>query len=151
MLTLLEQQTHATGTYLALQPSGDTRTKLLDLIEEYNIPNPVKAMSLHQTIIYSKKPCPEMRFHPIKTPYWAVGYEFELFDTQKGTKCLVLRIRSGEIQALYDELQKYEPTTNHPEYKQHMTLSYDYPGECPKLKETFSIKYDSYVCCAVEE
>lgn len=151
MLSLNEQLTHANGTYFALIPSGDSRVRILELMEKYKIPNPVEVMKLHATVIYSKKPCPDMQKYQPDLPMYGYGYEFELFGEQKNV--LVLRIASVMVDRLYGDLQAYGPTSDYPEFKFHLTLSYNFTGECPKADYQWNIpiKFDNYLCAPLED
>ncbi len=149
MLTLSEHLDHKFGTYFALQPSGTTRNILQVIAQEYDINGSTKPLEYHTTVIYSKKPCPEMRKHDPQLPIWGTASGFELFGDDKNV--LVVRINSVQLQKLYDDLQIYGPTSDYPEYKPHITLSYNWKGDCPRLKETFSIMYNSHVCSALED
>ena len=151
MLTLTEQINHSTGTYFSIQPSVGSRMLLNSVISEYGIKNPIPLNKIHVTIIHSKKPCPTMRFYTPDMPIWGVANRFELFGTKVGTKCLVLIIDSPKINFLYDELQIYEPTTDFPTYRAHMSLTYNFEGECPHLKEPVPIRFDTHECVPIED
>ena len=149
MLTLLEQANHSKGTYFALQPSGATRNRLQDLVSELNIDNAVKPMEYHCTVIYSKTPCPQMRNFRPKLPIWAMGVEFLLFGENKNI--LVLKLESISLHKLYDDLQIYNPSSDYDQYNPHITLSYNWEEELPKLKEVIPVCFDTFLCTPLED
>jgi hypothetical protein len=151
MLTLKEQLEHSTGTYFSIEPSIQSKMLIHAVMTEYGIKNQIPLNKLHTTIIYSKKPCPDMRYYQPKLPVWGVANRFELFGTKVGTKCLVLLVSSPEIEELYNKLQQYEPTTDFPNYRAHMSLSYDFDGECPVLKDIIPLCYNNHTCVAIED
>ncbi len=90
-----------------------------------------------------------MRKYDPRLPIWARGLSFDLFGEKKD--CLVLKVLSPQLIGLYNDLQKYEQTTYFPDYKPHITLSYQWKGACPILTENILICYNSHVCCALED
>lgn len=143
---------HTFGTYLAVQPSGPSRIAIEELVNKLGLSNPEKPMEYHTTVIYSKKPCPQITNANIELPIWGEGKKFEIFENAKdGAKCVVLLIDSPQLQTLHKNLMEtYGCTYDFPEYIPHITLSYVVPDHIQEHPMTINIKYDSYICTPLD-
>jgi 2'-5' RNA ligase len=145
--------THSSGTYLAVQPSGPSRIAIERLVREMGLQDAEKPMQYHTTVIYSTKPCPEMMNAHIPLPIWGEARKFEIFEPAKEGKkpALVLLVESPELMKLNKELMEtYGAISNFPEYKPHITLTFDPPESILEHPVTLNIKYDSYVVTPIE-
>ncbi len=142
---------HSTGTYFALQPSGPSRIGIESLVRQLGLKAPVNPVSYHCTVLYSKKPCPEIIREDFDMPIWAEGYEYEIFEGEK--PALVLKLRSIRLHELYKHLtETYGATSDFPTYIPHITLTYDeVPEVIPEHPVTLNIKFDSYVITPIKE
>jgi hypothetical protein len=115
----------APGIYVAVKFKKET----LDKIDEYqrrnNIPNPVPKEDLHSTIVYSRANIdwiPEERINLKVNTDTSV---LETWDTRGGSRCLVWHYYSSFQHKRFDEAMAKGATYDFPEYKCHITLSYD--------------------------
>ncbi|GEM_PF-1387813 len=115
------------GTYAALLVSPESHAAIMEYIKENNIPhktNPNEERK-HVTLIYSKKYCPDMVAQP-ETVHAATIKGLEVFNTQDGKRALVLLLDAPTVVARHEQLMAEHPATyDYPEYKPHITLSYD--------------------------
>lgn len=120
---------HSQGTYVNMKLSEDSNLELQKFLRERNIPSDDPA-GFHCTIVYSRKPCPDCKFYQFNLPIFARVDKWEVFPTQKGGQCLVLKLECPEmIQAHEDIRNAYGATHDYPEYKPHVTICYDYNKE----------------------
>ena len=115
------------GTYAKLVPCSVTKERIAEVVNLVNIENPASVHDVHVTVIYSRKECPDMKnFGPI-LPIKADGESFDIFPNKDGTNCLVLKLKSYQLQTLHSTLRReYGATHDYPAYIPHLTLSYDY-------------------------
>lgn len=115
------------GTYAALSLSKESHDTVMEYIKENEIPhktNPNEERK-HVTLIYSRNYCPEMVAQP-DVIHCANVCGMDVFDTQDGKRALVLLLDAPTIVARHEQLMAEHPATyDHPEYKPHVTLSYD--------------------------
>lgn len=102
--------------------SNESIEKILKFIEDNNIPNGLSAEDLHTTVIYSTKPA-KVELYDVKN---VVGtfVRFSKFGEDKNV--LVMEVACKPLEKLHDYyMEKYPLSWNWPEYKPHITLSYD--------------------------
>jgi hypothetical protein len=153
-MEFLDYDSHKTGTYLALQPSGPSRLAIERYAHELGLQNIRPAMEFHTTVIYSKTPCPAMRSATIPLPIWATGFKLEIFDprSEDSTGCVVLELQSEQLMALNKRLtEEYGATSDYPQYRPHITMSFTVPDHLPDIKYPIHIQFDSYVCTPIKE
>lgn len=143
---LLEKETKVTdlgkdGTYIAVKFSQKTRTALKALAKALDVTNTVSRDKMHCTIVYSRKPFTNFTIHgKMKEPWIGKPTELEIFETQSGSRALVLRFDCPEMKERHEYFEKeYGATYDFDEYKMHATLSYDV-GPDWKIPKDFKIE-----------
>ena len=119
------------GTYAAIRFSRKTTSQLAKYIKDNDIPNAVNTSKMHCTLLYSRKPCPDYVAQGNLSPAWIgtpVGLDVweSKGDPEKVARCLVLEFECKELDDRHAELMKeHKATHDFPDYKTHVTLSYD--------------------------
>lgn len=129
----MEKANDTRGTYAAVKFDKATVDAIQDYIDENQLPNPVAPAKMHTTVLYSRKYCPKYKAQGEILPHWTgkpIG--FEVWESQgklrdEPTKrCLVLRYECDALSDRHKELMKeHDATYDFPDYKPHITLSYD--------------------------
>jgi hypothetical protein len=121
------KEQHKEGTYVGMKLSDKTVKELKALMKKLKIKNPVRSEKLHTTIIYSRKPCPNLEAAgDLAEPMVGVPTEFEIFPTRTGYNALVIKFNCPDMVNRHKQLMKdHEATYDFPEYKCHITLSYN--------------------------
>lgn len=121
------KKTHHRGTYAGVRFSESTQDDLKKWMIMNQVPNPVPSDKLHTTLLYSRKRCPNyVPRGPIAPAYTAQPGNFEIWPSQDGNNCLVLTFECPElVQRHKDLMQEHGATFDYPEYKTHVTLSYN--------------------------
>lgn len=121
------KKTHHKGTYAGVHFSESTQDDLKKFMMMNDIPNPVPRDKLHTTLLYSRKRCPN--YVPrglIDPPLVGKPTGFEVWPSQEGNNCLVLKYDCPELtQRHKDLMSEHGATFDYPEYRTHVTLSYD--------------------------
>lgn len=97
-------------------------------MKENNIKNPIQRDKMHTTIIFSRKRVDDIEpLGKMKTPWIGKPEKFEIFQTRdEGKNALVLRYKCKEQENRHKKLMKdHKAEYDWPEYKMHLTLSYD--------------------------
>ena len=124
-----EEKEQDPGTFAGVRFSKPSQDNIKKFCEQNDIPNGLPREKMHVTLLYSKKPCPN--YEPDQSPYpmSALIDDFEVWTSEHiegKPKCLVAKLKCKELEdrhhALMDE---HEATFDYPEYKPHMTFSYD--------------------------
>lgn len=124
LLTELKAEDAKNGTYVGLKMDPDSKEALKAF--QKSIPNPLSSSEFHTTLIYSRKPFTFESRGKLDEPIVAKPKKFSIFDTQTGARCLVIELESKEIEERHRYIMdKYKATYDYPEYKPHVTLSYD--------------------------
>ena len=111
------------GTYAAAKFNEDTLDRLEELQKFYALPNPVPRDKMHSTILYSRVYVP---FKPEDGEILLSDMcRFKIFETQSGSRALVLAYDSEYMQFRHDVGMALGATYDFPEYIPHITLSYD--------------------------
>lgn len=120
------------GTYAAVNFSKETTDAIKKYIEENNIPNGLSEDKMHTTVIYSRKYDPKFEAQgKIDPPWIGKPTEFDVWKTRpkdsgEGSNCLVLQFNCEELNKRHKELMdEYDFTYDFPEYKTHISFSYD--------------------------
>lgn len=126
IIEILESKSQK-GTYAGVRFSEKTQETLENFCKVNKIPNPVPTEKLHTTVLYSRKHLPNYKaqgtFDP---PLIGNPKEFEVWKSQEGNNCLVLRFKCEALDNRHRELMdEHQATYDFPEYKTHVTLSYD--------------------------
>ena len=120
------------GTYAGVKFSPATIHRLKAYIKDNNIPNPLRSNKLHTTLLYSRKYLPDykpagayaspMVGTPTKLDVWKTKPD----DESTPANCLVLEYDCDDLTARHKLLmEEYDATFDYPEYRPHITLSYD--------------------------
>lgn len=112
------------GTYVAARFTSETMESLKRYQEEYKVPNSLDPEKFHTTIVYSRAavewtPAKDLEDEEVE----AKG--FTVFDSRDGQKCLVLLLDSEYLNTRFDLAMERGATYDFPDYKPHITLSYD--------------------------
>lgn len=126
------RKTHHKGTYAGVTFSEATKKAVAEYIKENNIPNPTPTDKLHSTLLYSRKRCPNYKAKGDLNPTlrgrpgaWQV-WESQPDKDGNIANCLVMEFDCPELNARHEELMKeHDATFDYPEYKTHITFSYD--------------------------
>ncbi|TFG95161.1 hypothetical protein E4H12_13870 [Candidatus Thorarchaeota archaeon] len=119
------------GTYAGVRFDEPTKLKLQKYVEDNEIPNSTSPEKYHTTVLYSRKHLPNYKAPGvIQPPMTGNPSGLSAWDTQgengPKTKCLIFQYDSPELSARHSSLMKeHEATFDYPEYKPHVTLSYD--------------------------
>lgn len=122
-----EQTEDKQGTYCGARFGKKSQEALAKYCEDNGIPNAVPMNKLHVTILYSRKFLPDF----VPAGYYAVPHSaepvsLEVWPSQSGAKCLVLKLDCPSLTKRHKALMKqHKATFDYPEYKTHVTLSYD--------------------------
>lgn len=116
------------GTYVACTFDKATVKKIKDMIKKLKVPNPLPSAKYHTTTIFSRNKFPDdFKALGKLDPSWkGTPVEFDIFTGRDQQKCLVLKYNCNKQKERHHELMdKYKATYDWPEYKMHLTLSYD--------------------------
>lgn len=122
--------------YVAIRPSKWGIKRLERLVKELKIPNPVD--DFHCTILYSRKPInPNIDLRIDVDNFECPGVKLEKFGTY-----LVLLLDSPQLQERHKELMEETGASyDFPEYQPHITLSENFEGNMPELKDKVIIEF----------
>lgn len=121
------------GTYAAVRFSDETKDAIAAYIKDNDLPNPLGKDKMHCTLLYSRKHCPDYKpAGKIKPAWLGKPTGLEVFESrgkmrdEEPKRCLVLRFECKQLVARHELLmEEYDATYDFPEYKPHVTLSYD--------------------------
>lgn len=131
------------GVYAAAILTDESKTQLYEFVNDnLNLDKKIDKQDYHTTVAYSRKHV-NVKLEPqdIKVSGTPLGYE--LFDTQDGGKCLVLKIESDDLTELHNTFKELGASYDYDEYKPHITLCYDFKGKLEDLPlPEFDVKYN---------
>jgi 2'-5' RNA ligase len=131
---LTEVTQAVSGTYVAVKYNPWCILKLIELAEEFEVPDILDEEDFHTTLIYSTVYAENVEVLD-NIRYIGIPKGFEIWKSQSGKNCLVLTINSQSMVDRHLELMdKYKFNYGFPDYKPHITLSYDV-GDWSKLSE----------------
>lgn len=147
MLTFREFLTEkygSTGTYAAMKFDEESQHRIAAYITEHGIPNPVPTDKLHVTLLYSRKECVGYQGKGILDEPMVVRVcGFDMWPNQDGEMALVAELDSPDLYERHKYLMMaYGATYDFPEYKPHVTLSYNangFHGVLPLLPFTLKL------------
>lgn len=115
------------GTYVGVKFSKDTKDRLKEYMKKNDIPNPLPRDKMHTTVIYSRKRADDIKPHGKIDPPWIGKPEsMEIFKTRDENNALVLRYKCKKLSDRHQYIMdKHDTTYDWPEFKIHVTLSYD--------------------------
>lgn len=136
---LLESAT-TKGTYAGVRFSEHTVDNLIQLQGKLDVPNPIPYNKFHTTLLYSRKYLPEYKaFGKYTEPMQSNSSVFHLEiwkSSESGRACLVLLYGCKDLSMRHDDLMRqHEATFDFPDYRPHVTLSYDVGEWHPEVRE----------------
>lgn len=113
------------GTYAAVQPSKSDGEQLHKMLVAHGVPNPETPEKLHATLLYSRKHLP--LYNPDEElEHHADIHKLEVWPTKSGKNCLVMKLHSPALEKRHELLmKKHRATYDYPDFKPHVSLSYD--------------------------
>lgn len=116
------------GTYAGVRLSPSSAAKLFAYAQEHNVPSPIPESEYHVTLLYSRKVHPDYEAPgDYKTPLTARTKGFTLLGDEKDA--LVVLIDCSELEKRHHHLmKKHGATWDWPDYKPHVSLSYEAKG-----------------------
>jgi hypothetical protein len=116
------------GTYIAVRVHEESESKIREFMERNKIPvvYPKLERRRHVTLVSSDDGFMHKFVPKTAQVYCAFPEGFDIFPTKEGNRCLVLRLNCPELIARHHEICKtYGCIDRYPEYKCHVSLSYD--------------------------
>jgi 2'-5' RNA ligase len=130
LITEFKRDEMPDGIYVALRFDEETKQQVRDFLKNNNIPNPINVDKLHTTLLYSKKNVPNLKVRGQLDPALELEPKnFEIFPTQNNKNALVLKLHNDDIVKRHQEFLNMGGTSDYPEFKPHVTLSYDVGDE----------------------
>lgn len=141
-------ETEHKGTYAGVRFDDNTKRAISKYIKDNDIPNPVSADKLHTTLLYSRKHLPNYKpLGQLKRALVGHPTEFDVWESkgklrdEATTRCLVLEFKCPNLVERHKHLMdEHQATYDFPEYKTHITLSYDIGDldidDLPDIKKT---------------
>lgn len=129
------------GTYIAVKFTPESQDKLQALAKSLELDNIVAKEKYHITVVYSRKPFTNFTVNgKLKKPWLVHPTELEIFDTQSGSRALVLRLDAPKLVDRHEYFEReFGATYDFDEYKTHVTLSYDVGADW-QIPEDFDVK-----------
>lgn len=110
--------------YVGVKLDADSVDEIIKLTK--GIDNKTNKGEIHITVAYSRKPIMLTALGALEPPVRIKARHYSIFKTQTGENCLVLEVESKELTDRHNEIIKdYGASYDFPEYKPHITLSYD--------------------------
>lgn len=119
------------GTYAGVKFSDDTSKLIKQYLDDNKIPNAISPNKLHTTLLYSRKHLPDYKaIGTYPKPLIGTPGNFDVWKSNNedgsSTNCLVVEFDCPELSKRHDELMdEHKATYDFPDYKTHITLSYD--------------------------
>lgn len=135
---------HPDGTYVSAELDPKNQEAIFNWAKDNGIPNLADPKQYHATIAYSRVGIPDVKKKEFDLPIAANIIGWHIFPTQTGGKCLVADLKSDVLTSHFkDIMDNYGASYDYPEYKPHLTISYDYdkdepPKTFPKIKIMFN-------------
>lgn len=110
------------GTYVAAKFTEQTLDSIQELQTKLRLLNPVKREDLHTTICYSRTVVPFVPHEQIQ--HIGTASKLEIWDTDKGP-ALIMLLDSDYLHSRHTYSKALGATYDFPDYKPHVTLSYN--------------------------
>jgi hypothetical protein len=128
LIDLYEKKEEPKGTYVGVRLTDESKEKVLKVIKEMDVPNPIGKKDMHLTLIYSRKYLPD--FSPrgkLDKVIVAKPKELDIFPSKaEGKDVLVVKLTAPALVKRHKEIMKeHEATYDYAEYIPHLTLSYN--------------------------
>jgi hypothetical protein len=124
------------GTYVAVKVLKPCSSYLYKFCQDKGIPTDQHMFEhdLHTTLIYSRKPCPDIITMP-NLVHEAYFNGFDMFSNSHGEKCvLVMKLNAPTlVQRHLLLMEQHQATYDFESYVPHITLSYDFMGDISTL------------------
>ena len=125
-------ETKETGAFVGVRFSSETVKCLKDMIKTLGVQNPTDTDDFHCTVMYTRSDVPDlldMDGQSFDPPLIATADKFEIFNSNDDHDCLVLLIKCDELVERHEAIKdKYGAVYTYPDYKPHITLSYNCDG-----------------------
>lgn len=118
------------GTYYGARPTKKTAEAILDFLSDNRIVNPITEELLHCTVCYSRVWCGEKHLGDLD-PHWNGQFEAHNVwssapkEDEDTSNCLTLSFKCPEMHDRHHHLRRNGATHDFPDFKPHLTLSYD--------------------------
>lgn len=133
------------GTYAKLVPDRNSVTKLKEFCKASGIDS-IPGDKMHCTIVYSRRPVPEIADFPINLPTSARIKGYKLLDNSNtGGQSLVCLLESNYLQQIFKTFtEDFGATWDYDEFIPHITLNYDWTGPLPEKVPQFSVHFHQF-------
>lgn len=127
----LYEQPSKKGSYAGVKFDKDTNRALHKYIKENKIPNSTRPDRFHSTVLYSRKHLPNYKpAGKLDPPMTGNPTGLTVWETQGDngpkTNCLIFQYDCPDLVDRHKSLMKeHEATYDYPDFKPHVTLSYD--------------------------
>lgn len=113
------------GCYIAVKYNSYSVKKIIEIAENYQVPNIIPSDKFHTTLIHSTKGAENVEIYS-DAEYIVLPDKLDIWTSKSGEKCLVLKVYSKQLVDRNKELMdKYQFISDYDEYKPHITFSYD--------------------------
>lgn len=132
-------ESHDNGTFGMLKLSDESANELKNWCDKHNI-DCIDPDDLHCTVLYSKKPVPELS----KLNDKEVDVLGKIKGWEKLGDALVLELDAPKAAKIHDFMINHGGTSDYPEYIAHTSVMYDVPDdiELPKSLPNFDLIFD---------
>jgi hypothetical protein len=117
------EQVEQEGTYVGVNFSEETVLALEEYQHAIALPNPLPHSEFHTTLVYSQLSIPWDPQTDLDVEAKIIGTT--TFDARDGKRCFVILLECPWLQERFDKAMALGATYDFPEYKPHITLSYD--------------------------
>lgn len=125
------------GTYVAVKFDEFTLDSIQQLQDELKLLNKVKREDLHSTVVYSRVKIPYKTGHAdIGNVLISQKQHLELWDTSDGKALVLVMDDAVKLKFRHDYAKILGATYDFPDYKPHITLSYNVGVQKINLYET---------------
>ncbi len=138
---------HKNGTYASLKVSEKSAIKIVEWAKKNKINNVVDAEYLHCTVVFSRKPVPELENWQLILPTTVKIKNWRIFPQQeKIEKALVLELDASKIINLHNRIEKdLHATYDFDEFIPHITISQKWlSNTVPEKLPNFNIELDKF-------
>jgi hypothetical protein len=115
------------GTYIAARVHPFSESLIREFMEQNQIPLVYPNLEKRRHItIFSSDDDFVSDFKPVKISYLAYPKSFDVFPTREGNRCLVMKLSCPDlVRRHHDIARTHGATDRFPEFKCHVSLSYD--------------------------
>lgn len=140
------------GTYAGIRFTAETIEQIKNLQKELEVPEPLGSSDFHSTLLYSRKHLPDYKAAGKLSPLPVADtteYKLEIWPSHSDNKkVLVLKYACEWLESRHKFLMdEHGATWDHPNYKPHITLSYDVGDWKP---ESMTVTFDAPITLSKE-